>query len=276
MKRMTGLIVLEARDSNPNGDPDQDSRPRQRDDGRGELSPVSFKRKLRDLVEDKSGPIWLEFSKEFPHDKFHVLESRNRDRDEIKKEIAEGVFQKKYWDGRLFGNTFLEEGIKGEHIRTGAVQFGVGVSVAPINVKMLTFTNKAGVEADKDRGMAPMAFKVVEHAVYVLPFFVNPTAAAKSGCTEQDIDLLLKLLPLAYTHTRSLSRSQVEVIAIHTFTHINSLGSISDLKFIDSLTPWKEEEPGKPSTSISEYSLPSWDNIKAPFEGKGIYKNFAL
>lgn len=35
IKRATGLLVLEAVNSNPNGDPDRDGEPRQRDNGRG-------------------------------------------------------------------------------------------------------------------------------------------------------------------------------------------------------------------------------------------------
>ena len=56
--RATGLLVIEVVNSNPNGDPDRESDPRQRPDSRGEISPVSFKRKLRDLVEEKQGPVW--------------------------------------------------------------------------------------------------------------------------------------------------------------------------------------------------------------------------
>jgi len=44
--RATGLLVIEVINSNPNGDPDKESDPRQRNDQRGEISPVSFKRKL--------------------------------------------------------------------------------------------------------------------------------------------------------------------------------------------------------------------------------------
>ena len=50
INRATGLLVLEVVNSNPNGDPDRESDPRQRANGQGEISPVSFKRKLRDLV----------------------------------------------------------------------------------------------------------------------------------------------------------------------------------------------------------------------------------
>ena len=51
--RGTGLLIIEVRHSNPNGDPDAESDPRTLDvDGRGLISPVSFKRKLRDLLAD--------------------------------------------------------------------------------------------------------------------------------------------------------------------------------------------------------------------------------
>ena len=64
IRRATGLLVIEVINSNPNGDPDRESDPRQRPDGRGEISPVSFKRKLRDLVEDKDGQVWQTLNKE--------------------------------------------------------------------------------------------------------------------------------------------------------------------------------------------------------------------
>ena len=41
VKRYTGLLIIEVINSNPNGDPDRESDPRQRPDGRGEISPVS-------------------------------------------------------------------------------------------------------------------------------------------------------------------------------------------------------------------------------------------
>jgi Cas7 group CRISPR-associated protein Csh2 len=56
--RGTGLLVIEVQNSNPNGDPDAESEPRTLDsDGRGLISPVSFKRKLRDLVAASDGPV---------------------------------------------------------------------------------------------------------------------------------------------------------------------------------------------------------------------------
>ncbi len=49
--RGTGLLIIDVVNSNPNGDPDGMSEPRTFEgDGRGLISPVSLKRKLRDLM----------------------------------------------------------------------------------------------------------------------------------------------------------------------------------------------------------------------------------
>ena len=255
--RATGLLIIEVRDSNPNGDPDRESDPRQRPDGKGEISPVSFKRKLRDLVEDKAGEVWKTLGNGLSTDEFAILESRGRDRKAIGEEIkGDGqLFKNKYWDGRLFGNTFLEEGAS-TTIKTGVVQFGLGLSLAPIEIRRLTNTNKAGVEEGKDRGMAPMGYRIVHHGVYCMPFFVNPNVAHKSGCQKRDIDLLLKLIPLAYPHTRSYVRPMVEIRHAWYVEHKSPLGSCSDFALIDALTPKKKGDFNKPSEQWQDYEVP--------------------
>ena len=174
LKRATGLLVIEVVNSNPNGDPDRESGPRQRPNGRGEISPVSFKRKLRDLLEDPTS----DFIQMLPEpyctepDRFRILEHRGRERKVIIAEMGkdparfmQSEFVRKYWDARLFGNTFLEgESDKG-FLKTGVVQFGMGLSVSPVNILRQTNTNKAGVQDGKNQGMAPMAYRVVEHGV---------------------------------------------------------------------------------------------------------------
>ena len=269
--RITGMLVIEARKSNPNGDPERESSPRQRPDGKGEISPVSIKRKLRDLVLEKDGVVWAEVVKKLgiqDDDNFQILEQRGRKREDIRelmeqdgKDQLSHAFKHAYWDGRLFGNTFLEEG-GGDTIRSGVAHFGVGVSVAPIDIEYSTWTSKSGVEAGKDRGMAPMAFRVVKHGVYTVPFFVNPNLAHKSGCTKTDVDLMLELLPLAYAHTRSVVRTMVEVIHAHVFTHNKRIGSLSDFALLDVLAPRKKTETDKPSDSLDDYEIPTWDTIK--------------
>jgi CRISPR-associated protein Csd2 len=166
--RITGLLVLEVRKSNPNGDPERESSPRQRPDGKGEISPVSVKRKLRDLVLEKEGVVWQQARKDLgitDDTKFQILEDRNLERATIRKQLESDFegFKNTYWDARLFGNTFLEEAGP-DTMRAGVAHFGVGVSVAPIEIEFSTWTKKAPAEAGKTRGMAPMAFRVVSMA----------------------------------------------------------------------------------------------------------------
>jgi CRISPR/Cas system type I-B associated protein Csh2 (Cas7 group RAMP superfamily) len=287
--RATGLLVIEVRNANPNGDPDRESDPRQRYDERGEISPVSFKRKVRDLIEGKCGPVWDHVAKQFDLDpeKFAILESGQRgfdkavDAADAWRKVLEIVddpqaMKDKYWDARVFGCTFLEKGEdspeedeatkdapkgkKGKkdrkYIKTGVAQFGLALSVAPVTIQRRTLTKKASAEEGKDRGMAPLGLRFVEHGVYVMPFFINPTAATGSGCTKLDIDVLLAVIPHAYAHTMSVPRAGVEIRHAWYLEHKSDLGSCSDFALIDALTPKRKDDSEKPSKSWDDYSVP--------------------
>jgi Cas7 group CRISPR-associated protein Csh2 len=283
IKRVTGLLVIEVVNSNPNGDPDAMSDPRQRDNGQGEISPVSYKRKLRDLVEITDGPVYQKVTKDLPSVpegyQFGILELRGRDRKAIFKEMGpkepfvetkflSSDFVKKYWDARLFGNTFLESKEAGDadagkarnkgYIKTGVVQFGMGLSICPVTIRRHTMTNKPGVQEGKSQGMAPLAYRVVEHGVYVMPFFINPSLAAKSGCKPCDVELLKRLIPYAYDHTRSAIRPDVRIRHAWWIEHKDVLGSVPDYMLIDALTPKRKgPDPLAPSAAWSDYDVPS-------------------
>ncbi len=272
IKRVTGLLIIEAVNSNPNGNPDQESDPRVRDNGQGEISPVSFKRKLRDLMEMTEGPVYQTVTKSLSDVPdgytFGILESRGRDRQAISREMGDirnynegkylqSEFVKKYWDARLFGNTFLEDGGHKGYIKTGIVQFGMGLSISPVIIQRHTNTNKAGVQEGKSQGMAPLAYRVVQHGVYVMPFFINPSLAWKSGCKPCDIELLKRLIPYAFDHTRSAIRPDVRIRHAWWMEHKDPLGSCPDFLLIDALTPKRKgDDPMAPSESWVDYDVP--------------------
>jgi len=257
--RACGLLVIEVENSNPNGDPDRDSDPRQRPDGLGEISPVSFKRKLRDIVEAKAEAIWPAVTARLKERNviltdghYDILEKRGRDRKTIAKEIQDGTFDDKYWDARLFGNTFLESKEKTEkelgrklaneewatlrrNIKSGPVQFGMGISIKPVEIRRHTETNKAGVESDKASGMAPLGCRYVVHGIYVMPFFVNPHSAHYSKCRVADLELMLQLIPAAYPLTASKARPSVSIRFAHYLEHVDALGSFPDLRVLEAL-----------------------------------------
>lgn len=262
IKRATGLLVIEAVNSNPNGDPDRESDPRQRANGCGEISPVSFKRKLRDLLDDHDSPFFKTLPEKFAEnaDRYFILEHRGRNRNSIQeemensKEFTQSEFVHKYWDARVFGNTFLENGGNKEFIKTGVVQFGMGISVAPISIVRQTNTSKAGVQDGKNAGMAPLAYRVVEHGVYCMPFFVNPNYAHKTGCTPDDIELLKMLIPHAYDLNRSAIRPDVRIRHAWYIEHKHMLGSCPEYLLFEALTPEKLGNKDEPSASWEDYS----------------------
>jgi CRISPR-associated protein Csd2 len=265
--RATGLLVIEVRNSNPNGDPDQESDPRQRPhDERGLISPVSFKRKLRDLVVEKEGPIWEALKEQMvlKDDEFDILERRCHKRNDLERLLKDDfeAFKRKFWDARIFGNTFLEKGGP-DTMRAGVAHFGLGVSVAPVRIERMTLTKVAPVEGEREgragptRGMAPLGFRVVEHGVYCMPFFINPTAATKTGCGRSDIDLLLALIPYAYEHTASHVRPFVRIRHAWYAEHKSRLGSCSDFAVIDALTPKRRSAPEEPSSHWEDYDAPT-------------------
>jgi len=270
--RATGLLVIVVENSNPNGDPDQENDPRRRShDGRGMITGVSFKRKVRDLVLRKDETVWPVVARQIGIEKtteswskegyfFDILEQREIKRTDVNKLLKDDFdgFKKRYWDARVFGNTFLEEG-GGDTIRAGVGHFGLAVSVAPVRVHRLTKTKMAPAQGGSEegaggptRGMAPLAHRVVEHGVYCMPFFVNPTGAQGkrgTGCTQADICLLLKLIRYAYPHTKSDIRPLVEVRHAWYAEHTDDLGSFSEFEFIENLTPKKKGNPDQPSVS---------------------------
>ena len=267
INRATGLLIIEVVNSNANGDPDRESDPRQRPNGIGEISPVSFKRKMRDLLEDHDSVFFQSLPDVYLNnsEKYSILESRGRDRKSIQNEMSKDIknfdqpeflnstFVQKYWDARVFGNTFLEEGANKGFIKTGVVQFGVGASISSVNIIRHTNTNKAGVQEGKNAGMAPLAFRIVEHGVYCMPFFVNPNFANKTGCNEIDIDLLKLLIPKAYDLNRSAIRTDVRIRHAWYIEHLNALGSCPDYLLLEALTPTRIGDTNIASTTWADY-----------------------
>jgi Cas7 group CRISPR-associated protein Csh2 len=263
INRGTGLLLIEVVNSNPNGDPDRESDPRQRHDGRGEISPVSFKRKVRDLVLFKEGPVWEQVSKSLginknEYCKYDLLEKKDINRQLVTEELKNNRFLDKYWDARLFGNTFLEEDMS-DKIQTGVVQFSLAVSISPIRIERLTTTKVAPVQDDKSRGMAPLGYRIVQHGIYCMPFFVNATAAGKTQCCKKDVDILLKMIPYAYSQTASYIRSQVNIRHAFYVEHNSPIGRYNDFEIIEALTPKRIGDIEKPSVSWKDYDTEDLD-----------------
>ena len=119
-------------------------------------------------------------------------------------------------------------------------------------------TKKAEAQDGKDRGMAPLGWRVVRHAIYSMPFFINPMAAGKTGCSfarYRSFEISDTASPTA-TPPPPI-RPFVEIHHAWYAEHKSALGSCPDSLILDALTPRKVKgDPEEPSRSIDEYEIP--------------------
>src|SRR6516162_4564604 len=110
LNRGTGLLVIEVRGSNPNCDPDAEGEPRTIGaDRRGLISPVSFKRKLRDLVADREVMRVAAASLKLNEgNQYNILETRGYRNGDTVIAMNRDQFVTAHWDARVFGSTLLQ------------------------------------------------------------------------------------------------------------------------------------------------------------------------
>lgn len=276
IKRGTGLLLIDVTNSNPNGDPDRDSDPRTRQDGRGEISPVSFKRKLRDLVAAKDAPVWKELSAELclKDEEFDIFERKEIKYSDLTS-MKNDELLSRYWDARMFGTTLLEkedEESSNKHIASGIVQFGVGVSLDPVKIERFSTTKVINEGEDKSKRMGPLAYRFISYGLYVMPFFINATAAQKTHGTTKDVELLLRLIPHSYKETASYVRSQVDIRHAFYVEHNRARGTFNDFKIIEALTPVRVGNASGTATSWKDYDeaalMASIEELNRHLKGK--------
>jgi len=163
------------------------------------------------------------FAPRLEDEEFDILEKRGRSREKILAEVKDGSFAGLYWDARVFGIRSWKS--RRSWIKTGVVQFGMGISVAPVEVERLTLTNKSGYRKARiaewrhwDTGGATRG---VRDAV-----LCESDGSAEVGVQEARPEVMMKLVPHAYSHTASFVRPDVRVRHAWYAEHKSPLGRV--------------------------------------------------
>mgnify|MGYP000844031167 FL=1 len=182
------LFLYDAQMCNPNGDMDNENKPRMDYDSSINLvSDVRLKRYIRDYFEDiKNKEIFIS--------------NKAKDAKERSKQIKEeGKTHCDLIDVRLFGAVTTEED-RGSHF-TGPVQFNWGFSLHPVEIvdsSTITSSFSGGQGIGKDYR--------VYYSLIAFSGCVNANASAETGLSEEDIQLLdeamIKAIPLARTRSK--------------------------------------------------------------------------
>lgn len=278
MKRTEVSILIEAVNSNPNGDPLADNQPRR--DTRNEygyITDVCIKRKIRNWVADHMSDvpgyeIYIDLSKSLNTKQGEARESAGlkalppkKTKDPVEKVREAALYMcEKYYDVRTFGAMMSTEASCG--IVTGPVQAGFAMSYDPVEIIETEMTRHA-VTRDKDfetNDRGTFGHKsVVRYGLYRMNFYISPAIAEKTGFTDKDLEVLFEAIEHVFDDDKTAGRAEVNIRKMVVFEHdepVAGIRSCPSCEAIDSLIVKKNTD--RP-LSYRDYDV-SIDSVDLP------------
>lgn len=258
------IVLVKVQNANPNGDPLNGNRPRQNYDGRGEISDVCIKRKIRNRMMDMNKQVFVQ-SDEKNLDGYTSLSERAQktidsklNKDEYAKKACET-----WIDVRSFGQVFAfkksgnEPGVSCG-VR-GPVSVHQAVSVSPVTINSMQITKSVNSEptGDGKKSSDTMGMKhFVEFGLYVIKGSINVQLAEKTGFTEEDAETIKEALRTLFINDSSSARpdGSMEVVTVYWWKHDNKIGQYSSAKIFDSLVIKLKDDVHNP-TSFADYDI---------------------
>lgn len=174
------LFLYDAKFANPNGDPDEENRPRM--DSERDINLVSdlrLKRYIRDYLFDMGYDIFVRKL----DDKSVTAEKRM----EEFKNFSEDQILEKLIDVRMFGATMPIKGDNKAYI--GPVQFNWGYSLNKVELLEASITSHFSTNEKAQQGTMGKDFRV-KYSLIAFSGVVSGKRAAKTKLTDEDLKLL--------------------------------------------------------------------------------------
>ncbi|MGP6139359.1 type I-C CRISPR-associated protein Cas7/Csd2 [Jeotgalibaca sp. A127] len=265
--------IISVTKANPNGDPLNGNRPRQNYDGKGEISDVCLKRKIRNRLQDTGESIFVQ-SQDRSDDGFASLRDRADSNETLKKALTDkkskissdefaSIACSEWTDVRSFGQVFAFKGSELSVGVRGPVSIQTAVSVDPVDVTSMQITKSVNSTTSDTKGSDTMGMKhFVEFGVYVLKGSINTQLAEKTGFTNEDAEKIKMALQTLFANDVSSARpdGSMEVNKVYWWNHNSKLGQYSSAKVHRLLSLEKKTE--HPS-SFDDYkvTLETLDNL---------------
>lgn len=240
------VFLYDVKDSNPNGDPLDENKPRIDEETMLNLvTDVRLKRTVRDYLHGFRNEEVFILGVKKENGNLKTKEERMTD---LKIDSAEDMV-KKCVDIRLFGATAA---VKKKTITfTGPVQFKIGRSLHKVQLKFIKGTTVSPSAQDKKQGTFT--------EMYVLPYsligfygIINKNAAKHTKLTNSDIDLLIDAL---WNGTKNLiSRSKVGQLP-RLLLKINYKEKNYHIGDLDKLLKLKSEIRAEEIRDVEDYAL---------------------
>jgi len=221
--------------ANPNGDPLNGNRPRTNYDGKGEISDVCIKRKMRNRMQDMGQAIFVQ-SEDRCEDAYKSLSERaakSLDKIADMREYARAACEK-WLDVRTFGQVFAfkkgkkAEGDDGVSVGVrGPVSLHQAISVNPIDVESFKITKSVNGDPAEGRSSDTMGDKhFVRFGVYELKGSINVQLADKTGFTDEDAAIVKECLRTLFVNDISAARpdGSMQVCKLFWWEHDCAIG----------------------------------------------------
>lgn len=257
------VVLFDVENGNPNGDPDAGNMPRiDAETNYGIVTDVCIKRKIRNFVEVakndgekykiyvKEG-IPLDFNRKFAYEttgiKVPPKAEEPKEKEEFKK-ITKFMCDN-FFDIRTFGAVMTLKYNCGQ-VR-GPVQINFARSIEPIVPSELTITSCT--YANEGESSSKMGRKhIVPYALYKTEGYVSANIAAKTGFSEDDLELLWNAITNMFEHDHAAARGKMAVRKLIVFKHDSELGNIQSHKLFELINVTKKDAE-KPARNYSDY-----------------------
>ncbi len=254
-------VIFSVNGANPNGDPLNGGRPRQTNDGYGEVSDVAIKRKIRNRLQDMGYKIFVQ-SEDRADDGYKSLKER-AEKDEGLVSAAHNSDKKAYvnracekWiDVRSFGQVFAfktESSKSGKKVKNpeslsvgvrGPVSIQTARSITPIVINEMQITKSvnsspsdSGSDDDMSRDRMGMKYSI-DYAVYSFNGSINVQLAEKTGFSEEDAEAIHKALETLFENDEASARpaGSMDVLRVYWWEHDSKIGKHSPSKMFKSV-----------------------------------------
>ncbi len=247
MNKIDFILLFDALDANPNGDPDGGNLPRiDAETGHGLVTDVCLKRKIRNYVQLTRGcePPYDIYVKEKAilndqHERAYKALSLD-EKDATAATLAKKWMCANFYDIRTFG-AVMTTGVNCGQVR-GPVQLSFARSLDPVTqleyavTRCAVTTQKEAIAQKGDNRTMGRKF-TVPYALYSAKGVVNPFLAEQTGFCEADLELLVESLTHLFDFDASAARpaGSMAVRKLIFFRHSSQLGNAPAHKLYEAI-----------------------------------------
>lgn len=265
MNKIDFILIFDARDANPNGDPDAGNLPRT--DGETEhglVTDVCLKRKIRNYVQltrrnEAPYEIYVKEKAILNNQNERAYQALRQEGNTPSIEDARAWMCRNFFDIRSFG-AVMSTKVNCGQVR-GPVQISFARSVDPVTqleyaVTRCAVTTEDDAKAQKGDNRTMGRKFTVPYGVYLAKGTINPFLAEQTGFNEADLDVLKEALCNLFTFDASAARpaGSMAVRKLLFFKHDSELGNAPAHKLYDSVHIRRREGVECPR-SFADYEL---------------------